>query len=109
MIRLISVNLCLTSPPRSHLGRAHHYFHLGECTVPLCVLAVACTMHNEALQGLTEHYRRVADHYGTVTEKYQFCPSLIEFKLCSSLECPRVLYITLCCPTPPPTKKQICH
>ena len=42
--------LCLTSPPQSHLGRARRYPHVGKCTFPLHVLAVACTMRNEALR-----------------------------------------------------------
>jgi len=29
---------------QSHLGRARRYSHVGECTLPLRVLAVACTM-----------------------------------------------------------------
>jgi len=49
----------ITSPPQSHLGRARRYPHVGECTVPLRVLAVACTMRNEAL-------RSVAGRYGTL-------------------------------------------
>jgi len=40
----------ITSPPQSHLGLACHYPHIRECTLPLCVLAVACTMCNEALR-----------------------------------------------------------
>jgi len=65
------------SPPQSHLGRAHRYPHVGECSLPLHVLAVACTMHNEALQkccaslpDVTECYRALRDvteRYGSVT------------------------------------------
>jgi len=38
-----------TSPPQSHLGRVRRYPHVGECTLPLRVLAVAYAMRNEAL------------------------------------------------------------
>ena len=53
-------NVWEKSPPQSHMGRARPYRHVGECTLPLRVLAVACTMRNEAL-------RSVAYRYGTVT------------------------------------------
>jgi len=83
-----------TSPPQSHLGR------VGECTFPLRVLPVACTMRNEALpsvtgalRGVTERYRSAAHRcrtlrnvtgalrssYGTLRNrygKYRYCPSL---------------------------------
>jgi len=87
-----------TSPPHSHLGRVHRYPHARECTLPLHVLAVICTTHNNALhkrcasllqdakkgygvlQSVMEHYgalrdvtgcyRSVADHYGSVTSFY---------------------------------------
>jgi len=73
-----------------------HYPHLGECTLLLRVLAVACTMRNEALRsvtgcygsvtGLMERYGSVAvgtlwnfterldvtESYGTVTENIDF-------------------------------------
>jgi len=46
---------------------------VGEYTVPLRVLAVACTMRNKALRkcyialwGITEHYGSTADRYGTL-------------------------------------------
>jgi len=52
--------------------------HVGQCTLSLCVLAVACTMHNEALrkryralQNVTERCRTLRDvtkRYGSVTE-----------------------------------------
>jgi len=38
-----------TNPPQNHLGRVHHYPRVGECTLLLCVLPVACTMRKEAL------------------------------------------------------------
>jgi len=41
-----------TRPPQSHLGGARRYLHVGECTLPLQVLAVAYTMHNEALRSI---------------------------------------------------------
>jgi len=59
-----------SSPPQSYLGRAHCYPHIGECTVPLRVLAVACTVHNEALW---KHYGSIAHRYKTlqnVMERY---------------------------------------
>jgi len=49
---------------QSHLEKACRYPHLRECTFTLRVLAVACIMHNEALD----------EHYGAlwnVTEKLQ--------------------------------------
>jgi len=49
---------------QSHLGRARHYPHIRECTLPLRVLAVACTMRNEAYGAL----RIVTEHYGALTE-----------------------------------------
>jgi len=75
-----------TSPLQSHLGRARHYPYIGECTLPLHVLAVACTMHNEALWGIMErygsdvhHYRTLqsaAGHYGTLQKRYGCCGAL---------------------------------
>ena len=148
---------------QSHLGRVRRYPHVGECTLPLRVLAVACTMRNKrlrdvmgALRGITERYRRVAHRYRTlwnvteryralrdvtercrsvmgccralrtsrsvawrygtlrsvtkllrnVTErlpKYQFCPSLTEFKILLITKMSAcVLFVTLCCLIPPP-------
>jgi len=68
------------------LGRARRYPHVGECTVPLRVLAVACTVHNEtlrkrygALWNVMERYGSVADRYRTIRNcygKYRFCSSL---------------------------------
>jgi len=67
-----------TSPPQSHLVRARRYPHIAECTLPLCVLAVACTMRNEALWSVawrdgtlwnvTEALRIVTERHGSVTE-----------------------------------------
>jgi len=59
----------ITSPPRSNLGRARPYLHVGECTLPLRVLAVACTMHNEAL-------RSVTGRYGTLQKITERCVTL---------------------------------
>jgi len=59
-----------TSPPQSHLGRAHRYPHIGECTFPLLLLAVACTMCNEVLW----------KHYGTLQERHKMLR-----KRCTSL------------------------
>jgi len=36
----------------NHLGRARLYPHIRECTLPLCVLAVVCTMRNEVLRSI---------------------------------------------------------
>jgi len=66
---------CKTSPPQSNLGRARRYPHVGECTVPLRVLAVACTVRMEALRIVTGRYGTLRNRYG----KCRFCPSLIEF------------------------------
>jgi len=46
--------IIITSPPQSYLGRARRYLHIRECTLPPRVLAVACTMCNEALQNVAE-------------------------------------------------------
>jgi len=43
----------ITSPPLSYLRIQHRYSHVREHIVPLRVPAVACTMHNEALQDVT--------------------------------------------------------
>jgi len=79
------------SSPKS-FGRACHYPHIAECTLPLCVLAVACAMCNKALQSIVGRYRTlqkryrvlwsITEHYGVLRDvtgrygKYQFCPSL---------------------------------
>ena len=72
-------DLLQTSPPQSHFGRARRYPHVGECTLLLRVLAVACTMRIEALRDVTgalrSSYRTLRNRYG----KDRFCPSLIEF------------------------------
>jgi len=53
-----------TSPPQSHLRRARRYPHVGECTVPLPVLAVGlqCTT-------LRNCYGTLLKRYGTVAER----------------------------------------
>jgi len=38
------------------MGRARRYSYVGECTLPLCVLAIACTVRTEALRGVAERY-----------------------------------------------------
>ena len=73
--------IIITSPPQSYLRRVHCYPHVCGCTLPLCVLAVACTMHNEALTkrcaslwNVIECYRMlqsIAGHYGTLWERYR--------------------------------------
>jgi len=71
-----------TSPPQSHSGRAHRYCYVRECTLPLCVLAVACKMRNEALQSIADRYGILWCSYGMLRNhygKYRFCPSLIEY------------------------------
>jgi len=45
--------------------------HIGECTHPLHMLAVACTMHNKALWSITELLRNVTEPLRKI--------SLIEF------------------------------
>jgi len=58
---------------QSHLGRVRRYPHVGECTLPLRVSAVACTMRNEALRIITGRYRSVTGHYGML---WKHCASL---------------------------------
>ena len=53
--------------PRGVLRR---YPHVGECTLPLRVLAVARTMHYEALRGVTGRYWSVTGQYGTLWKRY---------------------------------------
>jgi len=56
-----------TSPRQSHLGRVCRYPHVGECTLPLRVLAVVCTVRNEALRSVIvlSHWPHVATHVAT--------------------------------------------
>ena len=75
------------------MGTARRYPIVEEYTVPLRVLAVACTMRNEALRdvmgayvtgccgalrNITEHcgtfghYGALTERYGTVTENIDF-------------------------------------
>jgi len=68
----LTSNMEWTSPPQSYLGRAHHYPHIGECTLSLRVLAVTCTMHYKvlrkhygALQNRCASLQNVTEHYGT--------------------------------------------
>jgi len=37
-------------------GNSASLLHVGECTLPLFVLAVACAMRNEALRSVTGRY-----------------------------------------------------
>jgi len=68
----------------SHVGRTSRYPHIGECTLPLHVLAVACTVRNEALRdimgalrGITERCRSVMGCGGAlITEHYERCVTL---------------------------------
>jgi len=100
----------------SHLARTCCYSHVGECTLPLPVLAVACTMRNEALQkcctslwDIMEHYRALRDvteHYRSITgccgalQSIAGCYRTLQ-KLCGSvMECRGALWnITECCRT----------
>jgi len=50
---------------QSHLGRERRYPHVGECTLPMRVLAVACTMRNEALRKRCASLRDVTERYST--------------------------------------------
>jgi len=83
-----------TSPPHSHLTRVCRYPHVRECTLPLPVLAVACTMRNQALsytalRNVSEHYgalRDVMKRYGTDTETIDYARYSLKFKFCSSLQ-----------------------
>jgi len=64
-------DLLQTSPPQSHFGRARRYPHVGECTLLLRVLAVACTMRIEALRDVMGALRCVTGRYGSVTKLLQ--------------------------------------
>ena len=68
-----TIIVIITSPPQSHLGRACCEPHVGECTLPLRVLAVACTMRNEALQSVTGRYVSVTRRYRTLRKRYMGC------------------------------------
>jgi len=54
------------SSPKS-FGKSASLPHVGECTLSLCVLAVACIMRNKALQkrygGVTKSYGSAAHHW----------------------------------------------
>jgi len=87
---------------QSHLGRVCHYPNVEECTVPLRVLAEACTMHNECdgtLVRVTRRYRvteELRSSYRTLRNRYvefRFCPSLI---LCQILLITKMLACVLC-------------
>jgi len=67
-----SVVVSKTSPPQSHFGKARHY-PIRECTLPLRVLAVACTMRNEALW---KRYGMLQERYETLQKR---CGSVIEW------------------------------
>ena len=64
----------LTSPPQSHLGRQCHYPHVRECILPLRVLAVACTMRNEALRDVKGALQGVKERYGSIVHRPQNPP-----------------------------------
>ena len=68
--------LASTTPPQSNLGRAHHYPHVGECTLPLRVLAVQCATLWNCYGTLLKHHGSITEHYGMlriVTEALQNC------------------------------------
>ena len=60
------------SSPKS-FGKSVSLPHVGVCTLPLRVLAVACTMRNEALRSVAWRYGTLRNRYG----KYRLSPSLI--------------------------------
>jgi len=73
----------ITSPPKVIwvLGRVRRYPHVGECTLPLCVLAVACTMHNEgygALRDVMSALPGVMERYGSVVHRYMTLRNVAE-------------------------------
>ena len=49
-----------------HLGRVRRYPHVGECTLPLCVLAVACRMCNELLRKRYDYNWPCPQNYGRI-------------------------------------------
>jgi len=60
-----------TSPPQSHLGRACCCPHDSECTLPLCVLAVVCTLHYVtkrygSVMITVDHVRKIMVHISPV-------------------------------------------
>jgi len=63
---LASSSIKITSPAQSHLGRTHLYPHFGECTLPLRVLAVACTRRIKALRCVTGRYGTLQKRYGVL-------------------------------------------
>ena len=70
--KVVLLTASVTSPPQSYLGRVRHYPHIRECTLPLHVLAVACTVRNEVLRNIQKcrgsvmRCPGVAEHYGTL-------------------------------------------
>jgi len=67
-----------TSPPQSHLETAHCNPHVGECTLPLRVLAVACTMCNKALQKHCASLQDVMESYRALQDVTERCRSVTE-------------------------------
>jgi len=66
--------ITITSPPQSHLGRARHYCHIGQCTLPLHVLAIQCAMLRNSYRTLLKHYGSITEHcraLQSVTERYR--------------------------------------
>ena len=68
------------------MGRARRYPHVGECTLPLCVLAVHCTMRNvmKLLQNVTgaeccRRYENVTEALRMVTERYRTVTNYVDF------------------------------
>jgi len=62
--QVFTINFLVTSPPQSHLGTVRCYPHIGECTLPLCVLAVVWTMRNEVLRSIMGRYGSIIGRYG---------------------------------------------
>jgi len=73
-----------TSPPLSHLGRERRYpdvGKMGECTLPLRVLAVQCATLRNCYGTLLKRYGnviRVTECYGAVTGRYVKLQNVIE-------------------------------
>jgi len=62
------------SSPKSFGKSASLPPYVGEYTLSLRMLAVTCTMRNEALRSVTEHYgtlRDVMGRYGRVADRYE--------------------------------------
>jgi len=63
---------CGKFSPKS-FGKSASLLHVGECTLPLCVPAVACTICNEALWSIMGRYGSITRYYGKLRKH---CASL---------------------------------